>query len=114
MLRDKEPFSGAKEPTQGPQAPTEEPTKAAPVRVVVTDDTWDDGEVPTIDSIRREIKRKMKDLIADPDSVSKYATALGRLSGVKAEERDEGDADLPRANLYLPRETKKPPKDVDE
>lgn len=75
----------------------------------VPDDDWDAGPVPTIDSIRREIKRNMRSRILDSLMVSQYATALGRLSGVK---EDEGKEDLEQRDLmtiFVPEEDKAPP-----
>jgi hypothetical protein len=73
------------------------------------DDDWDVGPVPTIESIRREIKRNIKDRMGDSLMVSQYATALGKLDGIK--DREEADAKEQEESvmIYLPNEDKQAP-----
>ena len=73
------------------------------------DDEWDGGPVPTIESIRREIKRRIQGLILDADSVSKYATALAKLDGIRDKEREQAnEEEEERMILSLPMENKVP------
>lgn len=72
------------------------------------DNAWDSGPVPSIESIRREIKRRMQSLILDPDAMSKYSTALARLDTIREKEAEEQDADAERCIVMIPPEMRRP------
>lgn len=80
------------------------------------DDEWDCGPIPTIESIRREIKRRIQSAIVDPDTVSKYAQALKSLDSVREKEDQQSDEEAERMLLMLPMESQAPvdPADTDE
>lgn len=74
------------------------------------DDEWDDGSpVPSVESLRRQIKRSMRDRIQDSLMVSQYATALGRLDGIKEREEAQEEEIEEACTVYLPSEDKEPP-----
>lgn len=76
------------------------------------DDEWDIGPVPTIESIRRQIKRNMQEMHRDAGSVSSFATALARLESIKSQEKEaKVDDDRMTTVIYMPEEDKAPPAD---
>ncbi len=72
------------------------------------DDEWDFGPIPTIESIRREIKRRIANAIVDPDTVAKYSQALKSLDAVREKEDQQTDEEAERMLLMLPVEGKSP------
>jgi hypothetical protein len=69
--------------------------------------------VPSIESIRREIKRRMREMILDSASISQYAAALARLDGIKATEKEVAmqEDTVATTVIYTPEEDKAPPAD---
>jgi hypothetical protein len=96
-------------PPPPPVATPQEETEKAGRVTRVDDDEWDTGPVPSIESIRREIKRNLRSRMGDSLMVSQYATALGKLDGIKdreeAAEKEVEDA----ITIYIPAEDKAPP-----
>lgn len=88
-----------------------EPEKQVPGRPDIAEtDEWDTGPVPTVESIRRQIKRNMQACHLDASAVSSFATALMRLEQVKDQERQEQVAEeaVARTVIYTPEEDRAP------
>lgn len=102
-------------PTMEDQPPvpvSSQPEEKVEKRHVQGDDEWDIGPVPTIESIRRQIKRNMQEMHRSAGAVSSFATALARLEEIKGQEKEaEVDADRLTTVIYMPEEDKAPPKD---
>jgi hypothetical protein len=102
-------------PTAQPAAtppPIQEEKKRVEVDLRPRDDEWDIGPVPTIESIRRQIKRNMQVMHLDAGSVSSFATALARLESIKSQEKEaKVDDDRMTTVIYMPEEDKAPPAD---
>lgn len=87
--------------------------QTVPVHVPLREDTppdnsWDVGPVPTIESIRRQIKRNIAALILDPASVQKYSAALAQLHTVNEKESESAESEAERMLVMIPAESHEP------
>ena len=72
------------------------------------DDKWDVGPVPTIESIRRQIKRNIASLILDAATVQKYSSALAQLHTISEKESAIVEEDAERMLVMVPDESNEP------
>jgi hypothetical protein len=87
--------------------------QVSPVYVPLREDTpvdnvWDVGPVPSIESIRRQIKRNIAALILDAATVQKYSSALAQLHTISEKESAVVEEEAERMLLLLPSEDEKP------